>query len=157
MPPEENTNGLGKLLNALIKINDRRIENYYRARDRIKDNILLKIVFMERIKQSANFILDLREYLSGTTAKNSKNILTSAAGLKKWINIKRYTKSENASILGMCEMEEESAIRAYEQTLQSKAEIPGELRFKISQQQKEIRSSYEFIKNFRDFNLDLSS
>ncbi len=157
MPPEENTNGLGKLLNALIKINNRRIENYYRARDRIKDNTHLKIVFMERIKQSANFILDLKEYLSGANDKPSQNVLSSGTGLKKWINIKRFSTSENASILGRCEMEEESAIKAYEQTLLSKAEIPGELRFKISQQQKEIMSSYEFIKKFRDFNLDLSS
>ncbi|MES2681451.1 MAG: DUF2383 domain-containing protein [Bacteroidota bacterium] len=157
MPPEKNTNGLGKLLHALIKINNRRIENYYRARDRIKDNTHLKIVFMERIKQSANFILDLKEYLSGSTDKNSRNILPSASSLKKWISTTSFSKSENASILDKCEMEEESVIKVYELTLQSKAEIPGELRFKITQQQQEIRSSYEFIKKFRDFNLDLSS
>ena len=149
---------LAELLNELIKINYGRIGGYNKAHEQMKDNKDLKAIFKERTRQSFNFILDLKDLVSNTLGDVMDNIPVPGKVFRTRIKNKNiFNANKNASLLDSCELEEEGAVEAYEEVLKSGAEIPSDIREKIIEQQNEIKKSHDFIKKFRDFNLDLSS
>ena len=154
----EQNNNLVQLLDDLVKINCERIEGYNIAHETMRDNKDLKSIFRERIHQSENFILDLKELISKRGGEKGKLAHISGKIFNTWMNFKNTFKSnKNASILDNCEFGENVAVKVYDEALKSDTEIPADIRQKIIDQQNEIKKSHDFIKKFRDFNLDLTA
>lgn len=143
---------LAYLLSALIKLNNKRIKSFTRAYDLMRDNIDLKSIFKERIHQSRVFIEDLKNIISHYT--KDKTLADS------YLNVDMLNVSvcgQNVTILEECVLGEKEAVDGYEERLRSMADAPAPIRQKIRGQLNNVKKSYEFIKNFRDFNLDLTA
>ena len=151
----ENNNELSDLLEEVGAANTERIEYYTRAYEQMRDNSDLKSIFTERIHQSQNFIAELKKYVEPPLAENfeqSNKTTKNYAGSKQ-----KKIKKKNSYFLDNCELGEENTVRVYQDVLKSIKEIPEIVRQTLTDQQNEIKESHEFIKKFRDFNLDLTA
>jgi uncharacterized protein (TIGR02284 family) len=158
MDLKKNESTLLGLIGVLIKINYARMDGYQTAHEKIIDNTDLKAIFVERSLQSLNFIAELRTLILGILGQVSEKIPDQGTVFNTWEKVKgKFNMNKNATILDACEISENSCIDAYEDILLSDTAIPEVVRQKIIEQQNEIRKSHEFIKNFRDFNLDLTN
>ena len=155
MNHSNNNTDLTLLLNDLVKINNDRFEGYRKAEQQAKDTDLQSI-FKDKSCQSLVFITELKHYIK--VLGHDYNHDTTFAGkvFRKWMDIKNTFKPNNTtSILDSCEFGEDAAIKAYDNALRSDTEISAEIRQHILEQQTAIKKSYDFIRRYRDLNLNL--
>jgi uncharacterized protein (TIGR02284 family) len=131
-------------LNALVEINNDRIEGYETA-TRETNEPDLKVLFTKLAETSQDCRIELErevEMLGGTPAKGTK---VSGKFFRAWMDVKAaITGKDRKAILESCEYGEDHAVRAYESVLEDDREAL------TSEQISLVESQYDLIKADHD-------
>ncbi len=140
------------VLNDLIRINNDRIVGYERAIKETKDSDVDMIaVFTKMAEQSRKYVTELIQEVARLGGDAAKDTTVSGKIYRVWMDMKSaITGKDRESIIGSCEYGEDVAQRAYEAALESDAYMSTEIRQMISNQKKELKTSHDTIKNYRD-------
>ncbi len=124
-------------------------EGYRQAAEAVKDSEL-KSLFNEYSSQRAKFAGDLQSQLRSLGESDPETTSSVAGSLHRaWINMKSAISSQNDhAILSECERGEDSAVAEYKKAME--AELPSPLRETVSQQQNEVKTAHDRIRNLRD-------
>jgi uncharacterized protein (TIGR02284 family) len=139
------------ILNALITINNDRIEGYETATKETKEEDL-KSLFAKFIKTSQNckhqLVIEVVK-LGGKIAEGTK---TSGKFFRVWMEVKAaLTDNDRKAILNSCEFGEDAAINSYENALKNDSgQLNSELIILVKAQHKIIKADHDKIKTMRD-------
>ena len=139
------------VLNALIVINNDRIEGYMRASKETEESDL-KTLFAQfentSHKCKAELVKEVQR-LGGEVAEGTK---TTGKIYRAWMDIKAtLTGSDRKAILNSCEYGEDVAIEAYEDALNNETEnISSEQQMMLKTQLQSIRADHDKVKGLRD-------
>lgn len=141
---------LAEALSDLVKINNDRIEGYFKAIEQTNDADL-KALFQRMIDESNTYVAQLNQELlqNGGDVENSTTV--SGKLYRTWMDVKAtFTGKDRHSILSACEYGEDAAQRAYEAALHSDVPMPYTVRELIANQKGALKSSHDTIKTYRD-------
>jgi len=141
-----------EVLNDLIRINHDRTEGYHKAVEELKPtDIDLKTMFTNMANTSvqyANALATVVRDLGGNPASDSTQ---SGKLYRVWMDIKSGISARNRkSVLALCEFGEDAALKAYNLSLESDAEMPADIRELILEQRSSIQNSHDVVKRYRD-------
>ena len=147
-----NTEELTETLNDLVKINNDRIEGYERAADQSKTlDIDLQAIFQKMANESRTYKAELTEKISSLGGSVDNNSTVAGKIYRGWMSVKNlFTGSDRKSILESCEFGEDAAQKAYNDALESDADIDVETRQLIVKQKNSLKNSHDIIKKYRD-------
>lgn len=139
-----------EVLNDLIEINNDRIKCYAKASDETKEvDSDLKAIFAILSKKSMRYVCELTQQVvkvggeSATAATNRGKIY------REWMEAKKaIATNDRLAILQACEIAEDAAQTAYEDTLATDADINVEIRKLIVGQKLTLRGDYRLIKKY---------
>jgi uncharacterized protein (TIGR02284 family) len=147
-----NNEQLTETLNDLVKINNDRIVGYEKAAEQTKtSDVDLTAIFQKMAGESRTYKKELENKIlnEGGEIKND----TTVAGkiYRSWMSVKNvFTGSDRKSILESCEFGEDAAQKAYNEALESDAEIDADTRQLIVKQKNSLKNSHDMIKKYRD-------
>jgi uncharacterized protein (TIGR02284 family) len=145
-----NTEKLVEALNDLIKINNDRIEGYEKAANET-DDADLNAVFLKMSDQSDTFIQELGEKIDALGGKEATDTTVSGKIYRVWMDIKNtFTGGSRKSVLEVCEFGEDAAQKAYNEALNTDAEMNADIRQLITEQKEDLKKSHDIIKEYRD-------
>jgi uncharacterized protein (TIGR02284 family) len=145
-----NNEKLAEALNDLIKINNDRIEGYEKAA-RESDDMDLNAVFLKMSEQSDDFTHELAEKIEGLGGEETTDTTISGKIYRVWMDIKNtFTGGSRKSILEVCEFGEDAAQKAYNEALNTDAEMSADIRQLIMAQKMDLKKSHDIIKEYRD-------
>jgi uncharacterized protein (TIGR02284 family) len=141
-----------EVLNDLIKINYDRIEGYRKAAEESKEyDISLHPVFQRMADESRRHVSELTQLVRGMGAEVESGSTAMGKIYRAWMDVKAaFTGSDRKAILASCEYGEDQAQRAYEEALESDAEISAETRQLIMSQKQALKVHHDEIKRMRD-------
>ena len=139
------------VLNALIEINNDRIEGYQTASKETEENDL-KNMFSRLIETSEKCREELTEEverLGGTPIEGTK---ITGKFFRTWMDVKAaLTGNDRKAILNSCETGEDKAVDTYDKALENDSEHLGiEQRNMIEEQRELIKADHDEIKELRD-------
>ncbi|MES2774636.1 MAG: PA2169 family four-helix-bundle protein [Bacteroidota bacterium] len=140
------------VLNGLIEINNDRVEGYKNAADETDTiDVDLQAVFHKLASDSTKFASELQTEvvrLGGDPADGTTNM---GKVYRVWMDIKSaFTGKDRKAILASCEYGEDAAQKAYEEALESDAEMSADIRQLITGQKADLKTAHDMIKNYRD-------
>ncbi len=146
-----------EILNDLIKINNDRIEGYKRAINESKDlDVDLKAVFEGMIRESETYKAELNDKNVETGDVPEESTTSSGKIYRAWMDVKAtFTGSDRKSILSSCEFGEDAWRRAYEQGINTTADIDPMVKALITEQYNAQKKSHDLIKKYRDAHASL--
>jgi len=145
-----NNEKLVEALNDLIKINNDRIEGYEKAA-RETDDADLNAVFLKMANQSDDYKHELNEKIQDLGGEQATDTTVSGKIYRVWMDIKNtFTGGSRKSVLEVCEFGEDAAQKAYNEALNSDAEMSAEIRQLIMAQKTDLKKSHDVIKEARD-------
>lgn len=141
-----------EVLNDLLKINNDRIAGYDRAINEAKDlDVDLKATFEGMIRQSQEYRHELTDKITACGAAPDDGTTTSGKIYRAWMDVKAtFTGSDRGAILSSCEFGEDAAQRAYQAAMTSDTDMDPATRSLVAEQQRELKSSHDLIKKYRD-------
>ena len=150
-----NNEQLTELLNDLVKINNDRIEGYEKAADQTKaSDIDLQAIFLKMSGESQSYVKELNEKINNLGGQPASDTTVSGKIYRMWMDIKKvFTGSDRKSILESCEFGEDAAQKAYNEALETDAEMNAEIRQVIMEQKNGLKKSHDIIKKHRDMQL----
>jgi uncharacterized protein (TIGR02284 family) len=145
-----NNEKLVEALNDLIKINNDRIEGYEKAA-RETDDADLNAAFLKMADQSDTFKRELADQIADLGGEEATDTTVSGKIYRVWMDIKNtFTGGSRKSVLEVCEFGEDAAQKAYNEALNTDAEMSAELRQFILAQKADLKTSHDLIKEYRD-------
>ena len=150
-----NNEQITELLNDLVKINNDRIEGYEKAADQTKaSDIDLQAIFLKMSGESQSYVKELNEKINNLGGQPASDTTVSGKIYRMWMDIKKvFTGSDRKSILESCEFGEDAAQKAYNEALETDAEMNAEIRQVIMEQKNGLKKSHDIIKKHRDMQL----
>ncbi len=147
-----NNEKLAEVLNDLLRINHDRIEGYERASRETKDgDIDLQATFRKMADESRNYKRELEEKILTLGEEPASDTTVSGKIYRVWMDVKNvFTGADRESILESCEYGEDAAQKAYNEALETDAEMDAETRQLIMEQKNGLKSSHDMIKKYRD-------
>ena len=154
----ENQEELVSVLNDLIRINNDRIVGYERASKESKNiDVDLIATFNKMADQSRKYKAELVQQVSRLGGDAASDTTVSGKVYRVWMDLKAaITGKDRESILGSCEYGEDVAQRAYEAALESDAYMSTEVRQMISSQKRDLKTSHDLIRKYRDLHEKVS-
>jgi len=138
-----------KLLNALVVINNDRIEGYERAAKETEDGDL-KNIFTSMANESHKYKAELLAQVIGLDGEPAEGTTNSGKIFRAWMDVKAaLTGKDRKAILSSCEFGEDAALEVYNEALESD-ELTGEARTIVTAQKESILRSHNAIKAMRD-------
>jgi len=149
-----NSENLSETLNDLVRINNDRITGYEKAADQAESvDVDLKAIFNKMASESRDYIRQLDEKVLSLGGKPSGDSTFAGKIYRTWMDVKNtFTGSDRTSILASCEFGEDVAQKAYNEALESDAEMDAETRQLIMEQKNSLKTSHDIIKKYRDLN-----
>jgi len=146
------TSEMTEVLNDLIKINYDRIEGYRKAAEESKDyDISLHPVFQRMADESRRNVSELTQLVRGLGAEVESGSTAMGKIYRAWMDVKAaFTGADRKAILASCEYGEDQAQKAYDEALESDAEISAETRQLIMSQKQALKANHDEIKRMRD-------
>lgn len=146
------TSEMTEVLNDLIKINYDRIEGYRKAAEESKDyDISLHPVFQRMADESRRNVSELTQLVRGLGAEVESGSTAMGKIYRAWMDVKAaFTGADRKAILASCEYGEDQAQKAYDEALESDAEISAETRQLIMSQKQALKAHHDEIKRMRD-------
>lgn len=138
-----------KALNALVVINNDRIEGYERAAKETEDADL-KELFTSMANDSHKHKAELLAEVVGFDGEPAEGTTASGKIYRAWMDVKAaLSGKDRKAILASCEFGEDAALEVYKEALESD-ELPATSRSMVSKQRDLIQSSHNKIKAMRD-------
>ncbi len=149
-----NSENLSETLNDLVRINNDRITGYEKAAEQAESiDVDLKVIFNKMASESREYIRQLDEKVLSLGGKPSGDSTFAGKIYRTWMDVKNtFTGSDRTSILSSCEFGEDAAQKAYNDALESDAEMDAETRQLIMEQKNSLKTSHDIIKKYRDLN-----
>lgn len=147
-----NSEKLTETLNDLVKINNDRIEGYEKAADEIKSSdVDLQAIFRKMANESQTYKQELHEKIYALGGEVATDTTISGKIYRTWMSVKQaFSGSDRKSILESCEFGEDAAQKAYNEALESDAEIDADTRQLIMKQKTSLKTSHDLVKKYRD-------
>ncbi len=147
-----------EVLNDLVKINNDRIAGYENAKqEAASSDIDLKALFNKMAEDSRNNVKELSYVIETAGGNVSTDTTTSGKIYRAWMDVKAaFAGHDRHSLLSACEYGEDAAQKAYEDALNSSAEIDATTRQLIMKQKSELKGSHNMIKKYRDMHETVS-
>ncbi len=147
-----NNEKLAETLNDLVRINHDRIEGYERASRETKDaDVDLQATFHKMADESRKYKRELEERVFSLGEEPAKDTTVAGKIYRAWMDVKNtFTGADRESILASCEFGEDAAQRAYNEALETDAEMDAETRKMIMEQKNSLKTSHDIIKKYRD-------
>lgn len=147
-----NNEKLAETLNDLVRINNDRIEGYLRASKETQDaDVDLQATFHTMAEESRKYKRELEERVVTLGELPASDSTVAGKIYRVWMDVKNtFTGADRESILASCEFGEDAAQRAYNEALETDAEMDAETRQLIMEQKNSLKSSHDMIKKFRD-------
>jgi uncharacterized protein (TIGR02284 family) len=147
-----NNEKLAETLNDLLRINNDRIEGYVRAaKETEHSDVDLQATFHKMADESRKYKTELEEKIVSLGEKTATDTTVAGKIYRVWMDVKNvFTGSDRESILGSCEFGEDAAQRAYNEALETDAEMDAETRQLIMEQKNSLKTSHDIIKKYRD-------
>jgi uncharacterized protein (TIGR02284 family) len=147
-----NNEKLAETLNDLLRINNDRIEGYVRAAKETDDSdVDLQATFHKMADESRKYKRELEEKILSLGEETATDTTVSGKIYRVWMDVKNvFTGSDRESILASCEFGEDAAQKAYNEALETDAEMDAETRQLIMEQKNSLKSSHDIIKKYRD-------
>jgi uncharacterized protein (TIGR02284 family) len=147
-----NNEKLAETLNYLLRINNDRIEGYVRAAKETDDSdVDLQATFHKMADESRKYKRELEEKILSLGEETATDTTVSGKIYRVWMDVKNvFTGSDRESILASCEFGEDAAQKAYNEALETDAEMDAETRQLIMEQKNSLKSSHDIIKKYRD-------
>lgn len=140
-----------EILNDLIEIHNDRVVGYEKAIDELReeDNDLATF-FNEMIQESHRLKAELSKEVILLGAKPEEGTTASGKIYRAWMDVKTaFTGHDRETILSNCEFGEDAAQTAYKTALETEG-LSMEIRSLLTDQQSELRSSHNRIRDLRD-------
>ena len=139
------------VLNALVVINNDRIEGYRRASKESEESDL-KTLFAQFENTSHKCKGELVQEVQRLGGEPSEGTKTTGKIYRVWMDVKAtLTGSDRKAILNSCEYGEDVAIEAYEDALNNeKEDISSEQQTMLRRQLQSIRADHDKVKGLRD-------
>lgn len=143
---------LVSVLNGLIEINNDRIEGYKKAADETDTiDVDLQAIFHKMAGDSSKYSGELKSEVAGLGGDAADGTTNMGKVYRVWMDIKStFTGKDRTTILGLCEYGEDAAQKAYEEALESDAEMSAEIRQMITEQKSELKTAHDMIKKYKD-------
>ena len=141
-----------RVFNALIQTNIDRIEGYEKALNESDDlDIDLESIFAKMINESRRNISELCNEVAALGGQSVSHSSFTSKVHKIWIDVKStFNNRDIESLLDTCEFGEDAALEAYENALQTDAELTiGQLNL-ITRQKAGIQLAHNLVKQYRD-------
>lgn len=139
------------VLNALIQINNDRIEGYETAAKETEDSDL-KSLFAHLQSTSQNNLNGLRTEVMRLGGAPEEGTRVTGKFFRVWMDVKAaLTGNDRKAILNSCEFGEDKALETYEDTIEDNSEkLSSEQLAMIREQQTHLRADHDKIKDLRD-------
>ncbi len=139
------------VLNALIQINNDRIEGYETAAKETEDSDL-KSLFAHLQSTSQNNLNGLRIEVMRLGGAPEEGTRVTGKFFRVWMDVKAaLTGNDRKAILNSCEFGEDKALETYEDTIEDNSEkLSSEQLAMIREQQTHLRADHDKIKDLRD-------
>ncbi|MBC7867263.1 MAG: PA2169 family four-helix-bundle protein [Gloeobacteraceae cyanobacterium ES-bin-316] len=149
-----NNENLVETLNDLVRINNDRVTGYDKAANQAEgEDVDLKAIFSKMASESRDYIVELDEQILTLGGKPDNDSTFAGKIYRTWMDVKNtFTGSDRTSILETCEFGEDAAQRAYNEALESDAEMDASIRQLIMAQKNSLKTSHDIIKKYRDLN-----
>lgn len=138
------------VLNALITINNDRIEGYETAMKETEEEDLISL-FTEFIENSKECKAELEAEvinLGGTPAEGTK---TTGKFFRAWMDVKAaLAANDRKTVLSSCEFGEDHAVEEYEKALKHSEDLSAEQLLMINGQYAVIKADHNMVRNMRD-------
>ncbi len=148
----ESNDKLIDVLNNLVQINNDRIVGYQKAIEetRPEDNDLVAF-FQRMIEESRSYKMEVQQVILPAGGVPDDNHTTNSGKLYRvWMGIKAtFSGHSRQAVLDSCEYGENAVQRAYQEALQSFAEVNTGVRGLIIRQKASLGASHDLIKEFR--------
>ncbi|HEY6160236.1 MAG TPA: PA2169 family four-helix-bundle protein [Bacteroidia bacterium] len=145
----ENEKMIGHL-NNLVEINNDRIQGYERASNETSESDL-KNLFSEMANHSRNYREELSREVKNLGGEPTEGTRNSGKIFRVWMDIKAaLTGKDRKAIIAACERGEDAALEAYDDVLNAKDGLAGNLREVIVKQRTELQKDHDHIKALRD-------
>ena len=140
-----------RLLNDLILINNDRVVGYQKAMEELKDEDSdLKLLFQEKVNQSNEFKVELREKVLETGCEVETGTTNAGKVYRVWMDVKAFFGgSDRKVVLDNCEDGEDAALAAYNDALTSEG-LTTEVRSLLTHHNAALKLSHDRIKALRD-------
>ena len=140
------------VLNDLVRINNDRIEGYEKAAEQTRStDVDLNAIFLKMASESRSYVNELHDEIFSLGGEVSTDTTVSGKIYRAWMGVKNlFTGSDRNSILESCEFGEDAAQKAYNEALQTDAEINADTRQLIMKQKNSLKNSHDIIKRYRD-------
>jgi uncharacterized protein (TIGR02284 family) len=147
-----NNEKLAETLNDLLRINNDRIEGYVRAAKETDDSdVDLQATFHKMADESRKYKRELEEKILSLGEETATDTTVSGKIYRVWMDVKNvFTGSDRESILASCEFGEDAAQKAYNEALETDAEMDADTRQLIMEQKNSLKTSHDIIKKYRD-------
>ncbi len=149
-----NNENLTETLNDLVRINNDRVTGYDKAADQARDiDIDLQAIFSKMSSESRSYINELDEKIISLGGQPSPDSTFAGKIYRTWMDVKNtFTGSDRTAILASCEFGEDAAQKAYNEALETDAEMDATTRQLIMEQKNSLKTSHDIIKKYRDLN-----
>lgn len=143
---------LVEVLNDLIEINNDRVEGYKRAAEETDTiDVDLQAIFHKMASDSTKFAGDLTTEVVRMGGEPAEGTTNMGKAYRVWMDIKStFTGKDRKAILSSCEYGEDAAQKAYEEALESDAEMSAEIRQLLTSQKSDLKTAHDTIKKYRD-------
>lgn len=141
------------VLNDLVRINNDRIEGYEKAIKNLDGNNAadLTSIYNKMIGNSRSHLNELQNEIARLGGEIADGTTASGKVYRVWMDIKStFSGDERTSSLEQCEFGEDAAQKAYEEALDSDAEMSAESRQLITEQKASLLKDHDQIKALRD-------
>ncbi len=148
---ENNNAKMIDALNSLIIINHDRTVGYDRAAEESKDTDL-DLQFYENAIRSKGYATKLSQFVRELGGDPAEGTTNSGKLYRVWMDVKAaIITKDRVAILSSCEYGEDVALKTYEEFRENKEiNMPADYITTIMQQETEIRSAHDRIKQMRD-------
>lgn len=147
-----NNEQLSETLNDLVRINNDRVVGYEKAADEAKDeDVDLKAIFLKMADQSRKYVNELESKVTELGGDPADGTTGAGKIYRVWMDVKNvFTGADRKSILQSCEFGEDAAQKAYNDALETDAEMNAEIRQLIMEQKNDLKKAHDTIKKYRD-------
>ncbi len=141
------------VLNDLIEINNDRVVGYQKAIEESKDSdVDLIATYNKLADDSRGFAAELRQEVSKLGGEAVQDGTTNKGKVYRvWMDIRAaFSGHDRHSVLANNEYGEDAAQKAYNEALESDAEMSADVRQLITEQKAILKEAHDMIKKYRD-------
>lgn len=143
------------VLNDLIQTNHDRIAGYEKAISEASEmDMDIKAIFNKMIQESRQNNIELANEVTALGGEPATSSTIGGKIYRIWMDVKTtFSSSDRHAILDSCEYGEDVAVEAYEDALQSEAEMTVVLLNLITRQKAGIQLAHNQVRSYRDANV----